>query len=118
MTDKTYQLHVRVAVIGRLSCNHGELGQVFECFIKILQGWLYMNEDEIDRIGITCLKTYILVASFNSSLITSSLGGGGTFCLGVKMKFLFILSVVGLVSLPYLVAKSFKVIYQGRYGYL
>ena len=78
----------------------------------------YMNEDEIDRIGITCLKTYIMVASFNSSLITSSLGGGGTFCLGLKMKFLFILSVVGLVSLPYLVAKSFIVIYQGRYGYL
>ena len=77
-----------------------------------------MNEDEIERIGITCLKRYIMVASFNSSLITSSLGGGGTFCLGVKMKFLCILSVVGLVSLPYLVAKSFKVIYQGRYGYL
>ena len=116
MTDKTYQLHVRNALIGRLSCNHGELGQVFECFIKVLQGWLYMNEDEIDRIGITCLKTYIMMASCNSLLITSSLGG--SFCLGVKMYFLSILSVDGLVSLPYLVAKSFIVIYQGRYGYL
>ena len=105
MTDKTYQLHVRKALIGRLSCNHGELGQVFECFIKVLQGWLYMNEDEIDRIGITCLKTYIMMASCNSLLITSSLGG--SFCLGVKMYFLFILSVDGLVSLPYLVAKIF-----------
>ena len=108
MTDKTYQLHVRDAVKVRPSCNHGELAQVFDCFFKVLKGWLYMNEDEIERIGITCLKTYILVASFNSSLITSSLGGSGCFCLGVKMKFLFILSVVGLVSLPYLVVNLLK----------
>ena len=77
-----------------------------------------MNEDEIYRIGITCLKTYIMRACYNSSLITSSLGGSSCFCLGVKMNFLSILSVVGLVSLPYLVAKSFIVIYQGLYGYL
>ena len=66
MTDKTYHLHVRDAVIGRLSCNHGELGQVIDCFFKLLQGWLYMNQDEIVRIGITCLMTYIMMTSFNS----------------------------------------------------
>ena len=69
MTDKTYHLHVRDVVIVRLSCNHGERVQVFDCFFKLLQGWLYMNKDEIECIDITCLKTNKLTASFRSLLI-------------------------------------------------